>query len=106
MIIPENKNKRFCEDLEYRIYRIKHLGKKYGWKFLSEIDELVFGNSEAILSIDPIKLTIETQLIHPKKGETKLIRSGDFTQNLIERIFRNPRAHMPAQITSQYLPKE
>lgn len=101
-----NSNKRFQDDHAYRIYRIKYLGKKYGWKFLSEIDVLVFGNDEAILSIDPEKLTIETSLVHPTKGETKLIRSGDFTQNLIERIFRNPRAHMPAKIESKYAPKE
>lgn len=103
MIMSENKNKRFCEDLEYRIYRIKHLGKKYGWKLLSDIDGLIFGNNEAILKIDAVNLIVETDLIHPKKGETKIRRQGNFTQNLIERIFRNPRAHMPPEIDSQYV---
>lgn len=100
-----NKNIRFKEDYQYRLYRIKHFGKKYGWKFLSDMDGLIFGNNEAILKIDVVNLVIETDLIHPKKGETKLRRHGDFNQNLIERIFRNPRAHMPPEITSEYLPE-
>lgn len=101
-----NKNIRFKEDYDYRVYRIKHFGKKYGWRFLSEIDGLIFGNKEVMLRIDPKKLTIETELIHPKKGETKLVREGEFTMNLVEKIFRNPRAHTPEGIDSQYLPKD
>lgn len=101
-----NKNKRFLEDYDYRIYRIKHLGKKHGWNFLSEEDELIFGNNEAMLRIDAVELTVQTELLHPKKGDTKLFRHGDFSMDLIEKIFRNPRAHMPEKIESQYLPKE
>lgn len=103
-MIIENKNIRFLKDYNYRIYRIKHFGKKYGWRFLSDIDGLIFANNEVTLKIDAIKLTVLTELIHPKKGETKLIRQGNFTHNLIEKIFLNPRAHMPAEIESQYLP--
>ena len=99
-----NKNQRFKEDYDYRLYRIKHYGKKYGWNFLSETTVLVFNNKEAILTINPKELTIETELKHPVKGETKLLRQGNFTMNMIEAIFRNPRTHTPDQIRSQYLP--
>lgn len=98
-----NKNKRFKEDYQYRLYRIKHFAKKYGWNFLSETEVLVFNNKEAILTIDPFKLTTQTELKHPIKGETKLLRRGNFTMNIIEAIFRNPRIHTSSQIQSQYL---
>lgn len=100
--MQENKNKRFLEDYEYRKYRIQHFAKKYGWKFLSEEKVMIFGNKEVQLRIDAIKLTIETELIHPHKGETKLVRQGEFTMPLVEKIFRNPRAHMPESINSKY----
>ena len=101
--MPKNKNKQFIEDYDYRLYRIKHFGKKYGWKILSEIDGMIFGSKEIWLRIDPKKMTVETELIHPKRGETKLIRHGDFTMNLIEKIFCNPRVHTPQEIDSQYV---
>lgn len=104
--MPVNKNKRFIEDYDYRLYRIKHFGKKYGWKFLSDINEMIFGNNGVLLRINPKKMTIETEFIHPKLGETKLLREGEFTMNLVEKIFRNPRAHTPEGIDSQYLPKD
>lgn len=98
-----NREKRFQEDCDYRVYRIKHFGKKYSWKFLSDIEEMVFSNTEATLRIDAVKLIIQTELRHPKMGETKLVRRGDFTMNMVEKIFCNPRAHMPSEIKAEHV---
>lgn len=100
--MSKNVNKRFNEEPEYRLHRIKHFAKKYGWLLLSSEDELIFANKEASLRIDIKTLTIYTELTHPKKGETILKRTGSFNQKLIEKIFRNPRVHMPPQIQSEY----
>lgn len=104
-MVYKNKNKRFLKDYAYRKYRIEHFAKKYGWKFLTEEKGMIFGNKEVLLRIDAVNLTIETELVHPHKGETKLIRKGEFTMLLVEKIFRNPRVHMPEDIQSTYLKK-
>lgn len=56
----------------------------------------------AILKINYWDLNVETSISHPVWGKTVLIRKGDFTQKLIESIFRNPRAHMNEKVTSTY----
>lgn len=104
--MPNNIEKKFKYDISYRETRIIHFGNKYDWFHMEHgnpVHILKFANKEAILTIDVLKLTVHTELIHPKKGETKLIRSGNFTSKLIERIFDNPRAHMPPNIISEYL---
>jgi len=86
-------------------YRIKHLARKYGWKLLSEIDDtLIFQKIFMVLKINFSKtgIEIETWLEHPKKGTTQLSRSGSFSINLIEKIFRNPRIHTPENIKTEY----
>lgn len=100
-----NIEKRFKQDIEYRKTRIIHLGTKYHWfplKYNQPDNILSFANKEAILTINIVNLIVQTEIIHPKKGETKLIRSGNFNCKLIERIFDNPRAHMPPSIISEY----
>lgn len=109
--MAENKEKRFKLDITYRIFRIKHLGKKHGWKLMNETEQhLCFYLMDAnrapkvILTIDYLTFDIETILKHPVKGPTKLIRQGDFTMAMIEKIFTNPRAHTPGKIKTEYLP--
>lgn len=99
-----SKEKTFQEHDEYRLYRINHYGKKYGWTIYLETPELiVFTNKECMLTINVRNLTIETELNHPKKGETILLRKGNFTMKLIEKIFRNPRVHTPDNIKTNYV---
>lgn len=100
-----NKDKRFKDDLEYRIYRILHLSKKYGWKMeKSDGDKFDFKKEECVLSINYRHLKVATALNHPRWGNTVLERTGELTHNLIESIFRNPRAHMPKKkVQSKYL---
>lgn len=100
-----NNSKKFIEDLEYRLYRIKHYGKKHNWSTLMECDNIImFENTEkTILTINAKTMTIETELNHPKKGETKLLRKGDFTMKMMEKIFRNPRVHTPDNIETNYI---
>lgn len=100
-----NKEKLFKTDIDYRIYRIKHLAKKYGWTFRKDdAEKFEFSNSEGCtLNINYLYLKVATSLQHPKWGNTVLIRKGELTQKIIESIFRNPRVHMPAKIKSQYL---
>lgn len=101
-----NKSKQFLIDVEYRVHRIKHFAKKYGWHLKSDNREVfTFISSDyAILKIDYWKMKIETSLSHPLWGDTVLIRKGDFTQKIIESIFRNPRAHMPVKkVKSEYV---
>lgn len=103
-----NSEKKFKEDIEYRIYRIKHLAKKHGWKLISQhgsdlnFNLIWYGNTFTTIKINYISFDIETSLIHPKRGRTNLKRTGNFTMTLIEKIFTNPRMHMPAQINSLY----
>lgn len=97
---------KFLIDLEYRIYRLKHLAQKHGWIILNDDGEnFKFISKEyAILKINYWKLEVETSLSHPTWGETVLIRKGDFTNKIIESIFRNPRAHMNTdKVKSEYV---
>lgn len=111
--MPCKSRKKFKTDLEYRIYRIRRFGNKFGWKFISESNNVIeflsvhnwgyITNSTVTMKINYITFEIQTSLNHPKKGNTHLIRKGDFTMDLVEKIFRNPRTHMPETITSKYL---
>lgn len=96
------KSKSFKEDIEYRIYCFKHLGKKYGWRIVSEIGahlelENIYNDDRQEIKVhlkvkyNPIE--IESKLNHPFKGETTLLRKGDLSLKLVEQIFRNPRTH-------------
>lgn len=100
-----NKDNRFKNDTEYRIYRILHLAKKYGWTLSNNsIDKFEFKNTEGCtLHVNYTHLKVATALHHPKKGNTVLERDGELSQKNIESIFRNPRAHMPKEIKSEYL---
>ena len=102
-----NKEQQFRKDSEYRIYRILHMAKKYGWKLQnSDGDKFEFKNKEAcILHINYRYLKVATALNHPKWGNTILERSGELSQKDVESIFRNPRSHMPKNIKSKYLVK-
>lgn len=107
-----NNEKRFKQDIDYRNYRIKHFGKKHGWKLISETPLFlefgilhIHGTPEVILKINYITFEIETNLNHPKRGITRLIRKGEFSMKLIEKIFRNPRVHMPNKIKGEYVSK-
>lgn len=94
------------QDFGYRIYRLKHYAKKYGWTISMEANEIITFVSQTLnttITINAKDLIIETELIHPKKGETKLLRKGIFTMKIIEKIFINPRAHTPNTIKSQYV---
>lgn len=103
--MPSNK-KLFSQDVEYRLYRIMHLSKKYQWDLLKyDGQELEFKNKEGCtLKINYRDLKVTTALKHPKHGNTVLEREGELTANLIEAIFRNPRAHMPKKkVQSKYV---
>jgi len=106
------KPKSFREDIEYRIYCLKHFIKKYGWRIITEtktsieLERFIFYEKQATnvslkITYDPIE--VETILNHPFKGETKLLRIGDLSVRDVENIFRNPRTHMPDKIKSQYI---
>ena len=106
-------NKLFKEDLEYRVYCFKHLGKKYSWRLEEEtrntleFETIICEDRQATyinLKVNHKNLSIETTLNHPFKGVTTLLRVGDFSINIIEKIFSNPRTHTPEEIRSEYLP--
>lgn len=100
-----SKEKRFREDSEYRIYRILHLAKKYGW-ILENSDQEKFkfkDKAGSIIQINYLHLKIDTALNHPKWGKTTLERSGALTHKIVESIFRNPRKHMPSTVKSKYV---
>lgn len=118
--MANNKAQKFKLDIEYRIHRLKLFADKYGWKLLSEskISEPknvfefesihnwgLITDSKVFMRINYFSLEVETFLNHPKRGQTQLRRKGEFTMNLIEKIFRNPRAHMPHVIKGQYVSK-
>lgn len=99
------KERHFKNDLEYRIYRILHLAKKYKWTFKkTDGEKCEFENKEgATLHVNYIHLKVTTVIDHPKWGNTILERTGELTQIIIESIFRNPRAHMPKKVKSKYI---
>lgn len=108
--MASNGEHRFKNDINYRLYRIKHFGVKHGWRLEKEDGEVLefsilhlYGNPKIILKIKYISFEIETQLKHPARGFTKLLRHGKFSMKLIESIFINPRVHMPQRITGTYV---
>lgn len=108
--MSDNPSKKFKEDIEYRIYRIKHFARKHGWKLINETTGILefdilhaYGNPKVIMTINYMAFEIETILNHPKRGITKLIRKGEFSMKIMERIFINPRAHMPDRIKGHYI---
>lgn len=118
--MADSKARKFKTDIEYRIHRLKLLADKYGWKLLSEhkisAPKNIFEfesvhnwgfitDSKVLMRINYFSLEVETFLNHPSKGETQLRRKGEFSMNLIEKIFRNPRVHMPSQIKGVYVQK-
>lgn len=101
-----NKEKKFKEDTGYRIYRILHMAKKYRWIIISNDGEKChfINKDNCTLDINYVHLKVATALNHPKWGNTVLERTGELTQNIVESIFRNPRAHMPKKkVQSKYL---
>lgn len=111
--MPKNRNKKFKMDIEYRLFRIKHLADKYKWKIFNEENGILeyvgmhnwegMRNCAVILKINYLTFEVETILTHPTKGKTHLLRKGNFTSTLMENIFRNPRTHMPCEIQGQYI---
>jgi len=83
--------------------KIKHLAKKYGWKRILNgghesilvFDRMVEGKREE-LAVYPnakkVNVTVETIIIHPRMGKTKLVRK-DINRIVLEKIFQNPRYH-------------
>lgn len=100
-----SKEKQFRQDMEYRIYRILHLAKKYNWKLdKNDTDKFEFKNTEGCtLHINYRHLKVASALYYPKRGNTVLERDGELSQKNIESIFRNPRAHMPEKVKSKYI---
>lgn len=114
--MSDNKEEKFKKDLEYRLHRIKKFGKKYRWKLFTHSNEVLeyvgmfnwetISNCAVILKINFITYEIQTTLTHPRKGKTTLVRKGEFSMNIIESIFRNPRVHMQKKkIKSKYVHK-
>lgn len=99
------KEKKFQTDVEYRIYRILHFAKKHGWSKPSLKNNLLeFEKQSMALTVDIHEFKILSSLMHPRWGKTLLLRKGDFTQQIIESIFRNPRQHMKREkIGSEYV---
>lgn len=102
--MSKSQEKRFQNDVEYRMARIKHLAAKHGWRLHIEGNKkFEFRNQDDVsLEINYSALEIQTSLTHPRWGNTDLKRSGKLTMKLIETIFSNPRAHMPKQVKSEY----
>lgn len=96
---------KFKTNIEYRLYRLRHFGKKHKWKEnYYEKRILSFSQGKKYLLIDLDELRIQTGMEHPKHGITVLERKGDFTQKIIESIFRNPRQHMKKEkVKSEYV---
>lgn len=84
------KSVRFKMDQEYRLHRVLHLAKKYGWE---QVRNFVFSKKGDILKLNFSESIIETSIFHPSRGYTTLIRKGELTHNIVESIFRNPRQH-------------
>jgi len=103
--MSKTKERQFQNDIEYRTYRIMHFAEKHGWQLISDQAKIFrFQNKDsAILEINYFSLDVQTQLKHPRWGDTNLLRKGKLTMKLIEAIFRNPREHMPKDVKSQYL---
>ena len=104
----KSKEHLFKTDKEYRIYRIRHFAQKYDWVLNGDDGETFrfISKGYAILKINYLNLNIETSLSHPEWGNTILLRKGDFTQKIIESIFRNPRQHMDTEkVKSEYVNK-
>lgn len=91
---------KFQTDNDYRLHRLRHFAKKYGWK---ELKYLVFTKEKTILKIDNKKLMFISSLLHPVRGYSTLSRIGEFTQKNVESIFRNPRQHTGKKIKSEYI---
>lgn len=102
--MTKNNSQKFTEDYQYRIHRIKYLAKKYLWEFIfKNNDTLIFTNNKnVIISVNAKNLSVITDLIHPKQGKTSLKREN-LSLKLIEKIFINPRTHMPKSMTSNYI---
>lgn len=103
--MSKSKEQFFQTDIEYRMYRLRHFSQKHGWALANDDGETFkfISKGYAILKINYLNLNIETSLSHPEWGNTILIRKGDFTQKIIEAIFRNPRAHMDiSKVKSEY----
>lgn len=101
------KSIRFNTDQEYRLYRIRHFARKYGWVEMETTRSLLlFGHQRrgqlANLEINFTNSRITTFLQHPKRGTTKLVRKGILTERLVESLFRNPREHTGPEVSSQY----
>lgn len=103
--MSSDKEKKFSNDLQYRAYRILHLAKKYRWTLTKndgEKCEFTYKDG-SVLHINYAHLKVATALQHPRWGSTVLERKGELTQKNIEAIFRNPRAHMPKKVKSEYI---
>ena len=103
--MSKHKEDKFKKDMAYRMHRIKHFAKKHDWKLINDTSKkFEFQNKEkTTLIINYFALDIETCLIHPVWGYTKLLRKGKLTMKLVEAIFRNPRQHMPKKVKSEYV---
>lgn len=86
------------------MHRLRHFAKKYAWKERRVNSTFIsFEKDRVDLQFCFLDLSAATVLDHPKYGRTKLVRSGQFTQKIVESIFRNPRQHMGKQVKSRYL---
>lgn len=105
--MKKSKEYQFQNDIAYRTYRIRLFGEKYGWQLIRDHCQIFEFKSKdgALLIINYFSLNVQTSLTHPRWGDTNLLRKGKLTMKLIEAIFRNPRAHMPAQVKSEYVSK-
>lgn len=105
--MSKTKERLFQNDVEYRMYRIQHFAQKHGWELIKEgAKKYEFKNKAgATLIINYMALDVETSLDHPVWGHTNLLRNGKLTMKLIEAIFKNPRAHMPYKVKSEYVNK-
>lgn len=101
----DDKEKSFQTDIEYRTYRVRHFAKKHGWKeTASSASFILFEKEEMSLQVYLPNVQIISCVHHPTHGRTALLRKGNFTQEIIESIFRNPRAHMKTKnIQSEYV---
>lgn len=95
------QNKKFNESIEYRRKHIKNIAQLYSWNIEYENNaQIIFTANDfncvadgfVKMIITPETMDVVTELNHPKKGTTRLMRKN-VTRKLMIGLFRYPRRH-------------
>jgi len=83
-----HKNEQMVEDLQF-------LGLIYGWHFKwhkPEYTELYFRKGGVGLTVWYSKMTVRTEMTHPRMGNTQMYRKC-VGMDMLEALLDNPRLH-------------